>query len=66
MNVSLPDALTTVSKMQLFDASPDVLVIIAHDASLLDVLPFYPKGELTGWEKREMEDNLKAVGLGGF
>jgi len=66
MNVSLPDALTTVSKMQLFDGSPDVLVIIAHDANLLDVLPFYPKGELTGWEKREMEDNLKAVGAWRF
>jgi hypothetical protein len=66
MNVSLPDALTTVSKMQHFDASPDVLVIIAHDANLLDVLPFYLKGELTGWEKREMEDNLKAVGAWRF
>jgi hypothetical protein len=39
--------------MQLFDVSPDDLVVIAHDASLLDVLPFYPEGELTGWEKTE-------------
>jgi hypothetical protein len=62
LNVSLPDALTTVSKMQLFDMSTEVLVIIMHNASLLDVLSFYPKGELTGWEKREMEDYLKAVG----
>lgn len=62
MNASLPDALTTVSKMQEFDASPNVLVVIAHDTSLLDVLPFYPKGELTGWEKT---DN-KAVGRWRF
>lgn len=62
MNVSLPDAEMTVSRMQLFDASPDVLVIVAHDASLLDVLPFFPKGELTGWEKTEM----KALGRWRF
>jgi hypothetical protein len=42
--------------MQLFDASPDVLLVIAHDASLLDVLPFYPEGELTGWEATEGKD----------
>jgi hypothetical protein len=62
MNAFLPDAITTVSKMQLFDASPDVFVIIAHDASLLDVVPFYPKGELTGWDGTED----KAVGTWRF
>ena len=62
MNVSLPDALTAVSNMQAFDASPDVLVVIAHDAGLLDILPFYPKGELTQWE---MTGN-KAVGTWRF
>lgn len=61
MNASLPDALATLSKMQLFDASPNVFVIIGHDASLLDVLPFYP-GELTAWEKTES----KAVGMWRF
>src|SRR5882762_4138966 len=65
-HVSLPNAITTVSKMQHFAVSIYVLVIIAHDASLWDVLPFYPKSELTGWEKREMEDNLKAVGASRF
>jgi hypothetical protein len=72
MNDFLPDAQATVSKMQLFDASPDVFVVIAHDASLLDILPFYPKGELTGWEKtgdkivgrwRFLKDFCKAVEL---
>jgi len=53
MNASLPNALATVSKMQLFDTSPDVFVVIANDASLLDMLPFYPNGELTRWEKTE-------------
>jgi hypothetical protein len=72
MNDFLPDAQATVSKMQLFDASPDVFVVIAHDASLLDILPFYPKGELNGWEKTEdkivgrwrfLKDFCKAVEL---
>jgi len=62
MNVSLPEAITTVSKMQLFDASPNVFVVFAHDASLLDILPFYPNGELTGWEKTEH----KAMGTWRF
>ena len=53
MNVSLPDALTTVAKMQLFDAFSDVFVVIARNASLLDVLPFYTNGELTAWEKTD-------------
>lgn len=44
----LPDAL---SKMVLFDASPDDSIAIAHDASLLEVFPFYLEGDLTGWEK---------------
>ena len=62
MNVSLPDALTTVAKMQLFDAFSDVFVVIAHNASLLDVLPFYTNGELTAWEKAE----YKAAGTWRF
>lgn len=49
-NASLPEAETTLARMQLLDASPDVLVIIAHDASLLDLLDFHP-AELNGWEK---------------
>jgi hypothetical protein len=42
INVSIPDAEATVDKMQLFDGSPDVFVIIAHDGSLSDILPFFP------------------------
>jgi hypothetical protein len=48
-NVSLPDAQATVDKMQLFDASPNVFVVIAHDDSLFDILPFYPKNT-TSWD----------------
>jgi hypothetical protein len=62
MNISLPDAITTVSKMQVFDASPDIFVIIAHDASLSNMVPFFPKGELTRWDGTED----KAVGTWRF
>jgi hypothetical protein len=41
----------TLGALKSFDASPDVFVIIAHDSSLLDILEFYPKAELTGWEE---------------
>ena len=40
----------TLEALKAFDACPDVFVVIAHDASLVDVLEFYPKAELTGWE----------------
>lgn len=72
MNDCLSDALNTLSKMQLFDASPDVFVVMAHDVDLLDVVPFFPEGELTGWEKtgnkvvgrwRFLKDFGKAVEL---
>jgi hypothetical protein len=41
----------TLEALKVFDASPDVFVIITHDSSLLDILEFYPKAGLTGWRK---------------
>jgi glyoxylase-like metal-dependent hydrolase (beta-lactamase superfamily II) len=48
----------TLDALKMFDASPDVLVILAHDASLLDVLEFFPKADLTGWEKRPSKKDI--------
>ena len=42
----------TLYALRTFDRSPDVLIILTHDASLLDVLEFFPKADLTGWEKQ--------------
>jgi hypothetical protein len=42
---------TTLDALKMLDASPDVFVILAHDASLLDVVEFFPTADLTGWEK---------------
>lgn len=61
MNVSLQDAVESVNEMKLFDASPDVFVVIAHDTSLLDVLPFFPR-TLTDWDS----ENYKSVGMWRF
>lgn len=47
--------------MQEFDASPDVLVCIAHDPTLTKVLPFLndsPDLDLNGWKERELKEKL--------
>ena len=49
---------TTLDALEVFDASPDVLVILTHDASLLDVLEFFPKADLAGWEKRPSKKDI--------
>jgi hypothetical protein len=48
----------TLDALKMFDASPDVLVILAHDASLLDVLDFFPNADLNGWEKRPSRKDI--------
>jgi len=54
----------TLEALEALDACPDVFVIIAHDASLLDVLDFYPKAGLTGWE--DGEHSPKEIGRWRF
>ncbi|KAJ5355048.1 metallo-beta-lactamase superfamily protein [Penicillium cataractarum] len=49
MNEDLGDAEVALEKMLPFDGSAKVMVIIAHDASLLDVLPFFPNS-ITEWD----------------
>ena len=48
---SLEEANTTLEKIQVFDASPDVFVIIAHDIPAQAILPYFP-GKLNGWEMK--------------
>jgi len=57
----------TLEALKMLDASPDVLVVIAHDPSLLDILEFSPylKAELTGWEEGG-ERNTKGIGRWRF
>lgn len=63
----------TLLKLQAFDANDDVLIIIAHDWSLLHVLDLYPDdinewrhhnwGELARW--RFLADFEDAVAMDG-
>ena len=48
----------TLDALRAFDASPDVLIILTHDASLLDVLEFFPKADLSGWEKQPSRKDI--------
>ncbi|KAI9436212.1 beta-lactamase-like protein [Lactarius indigo] len=49
---------TTLDALKTFDASPDVLVVLTHDASLLDLLGFFPTEDLTGWEQRPSKKDI--------
>ncbi|KAF2117050.1 hypothetical protein BDV96DRAFT_611627 [Lophiotrema nucula] len=44
-------ALESTNKLKSFDASEDVLVVIAHDPSVIGVVPFFPDGKLNEWQK---------------
>ena len=54
-SVSLTEAEATLAKMEVFDASPDVLVAIAHDISMMEILPFLPT-KLNGWETKDWKE----------
>lgn len=48
-------AMQSIIRMQDFDASPNVLVCIAHDPTLVNVLPFLndqPKADINDWKER--------------
>ncbi|KAG9586847.1 Metallo-hydrolase/oxidoreductase, partial [Aureobasidium melanogenum] len=55
----------TVEGMQEFDASDDILLIIAHDASLLGVLDFFPES-LNHWREKDLDAKTRWRFLGGF
>lgn len=47
------EAAQSIKKLQKFDEHPDVFVCIAHDPTLIKVLPFLntePKRDLTNWK----------------
>jgi len=46
-------ALDTIKGLQAFDAHPTVLMVVAHDTSLLDTLPFYPKS-VNDWHSQSL------------
>ncbi|KAL4755602.1 MBL fold metallo-hydrolase [Aspergillus foveolatus] len=51
INASMADAEATVKKLQAFDASAEVFVIIAHDKDLLGILPDFPI-KINDWDSK--------------
>lgn len=47
----------SVSKLEEFDASPNVLVCIAHDNGLPKVVDFFPNGTLNDWKAKGWKDD---------
>ncbi|OQE02901.1 hypothetical protein PENVUL_c037G08097 [Penicillium vulpinum] len=55
----IDEARTSVSKMQALDQNDDILVCLAHDAVLLDVMPIFnvsPNEDINGWRERGLKD----------
>ena len=53
----------TLETLRVFDMGPDVLVILMHDACLLDVLEFFPKADLAGWEMNPSRKDAGDFGM---
>ena len=51
MHEDIAQAKETVVKIQAFDGRDDVMVVLAHDATLLGVLDFFPQ-DLNGWRSK--------------
>jgi glyoxylase-like metal-dependent hydrolase (beta-lactamase superfamily II) len=66
MNEDPVASLATLGALQALDANPNVLVIPAHDSSLLDILEFYPGADLTGWEREDGQPSTKELGKWRF
>lgn len=50
---------TALDALKAFGVSPDALIILTHDASLLDVLKIFPKADLARWEKQRPSKDIE-------
>lgn len=57
--VNPPRATESIQKLQKLDAHEHVLVLIAHDPSIMDVIPFYPHGLLNDWHAAGFKKRLR-------
>lgn len=52
-------AMESIQKLWEIDADPNILVIIAHDAAPLDVLPFFPEGgTINDWKAKGYKEKM--------
>jgi hypothetical protein len=56
---------STVEGLQEFDASDGILLVIAHDASLLGALDFYPQS-MNNWREKDLDAKSRWRFLGDF
>ncbi|MCJ1241029.1 hypothetical protein MMC14_009033 [Varicellaria rhodocarpa] len=54
-----PTAQTSVDALMEFDADENVLVCIAHDGGLLEVLDWYPNGTINQWKEKGWKERTK-------
>ena len=48
----------SIHKLIEIDADPNVMVLIAHDAAPLDVLPFFPNGNINDWQNKGYKEKM--------
>jgi glyoxylase-like metal-dependent hydrolase (beta-lactamase superfamily II) len=52
-------ARVSIEKLKALDADANVLVVIAHDPSILDVVTFFPHGVANDWQKLGWKQKLR-------
>ena len=55
----------TLEKLKLFDGRDDVMIIIAHDLSLMDVLEFFPH-DINDWQVKDWAQRGRWLFLNGL
>ncbi|KAL9114259.1 MAG: hypothetical protein Q9227_001681 [Pyrenula ochraceoflavens] len=65
ISVNVEQAIQTIAKIQKFDADESVLVIAAHDTSMFDDLPYFPK-DANGWRSTDVKEKTKWLFLKDF
>ncbi|KAF1817473.1 hypothetical protein P152DRAFT_408130 [Eremomyces bilateralis CBS 781.70] len=54
-----PLAQQSIEKLKVIDADDRVLVLIAHDLAMLDVISFFPKGTINDWHNLGWKQKLR-------
>lgn len=63
------NAHSSVSNVQAFDQNHNILVCLAHDTVLLDIMPIFyenPRKDINGWRERGLKDKCHGVGWARF
>jgi glyoxylase-like metal-dependent hydrolase (beta-lactamase superfamily II) len=65
MQEDLEEATKTIEKLRAFDGRDDVLVVLAHDATLLDVMRVFP-GDMNDWKEQDWANRARWLFLRDF